>query len=131
MSEFFRLHAEFLELQDDLAAQIQFFELDVSLERELVDVRDTFGQDAVGIALERLTSSELSVRERFKECWELADSAIDAGYPGIAYPCAASTRNGEWNLVLFGDGRGGWSVVSVASAAVPVVRPQDVRIVPA
>jgi RES domain-containing protein len=126
MSEFFRLHAEFLELQEDLA--IRLFEMELSTFGNVVDLTESAGQVAIGISEERLSSSEPSVEVRFAECWEVGEWAVSEGFVGIAYPCAATSRPNEWNIVLFGaESTESWQLENVHLIGMPIVSPEDVR----
>lgn len=99
MAEFFRRSPELIDFQDDLT--VVLFELDLSISGDCLDVRDAPEQLAVGITVERLTSSEVDEGSRYGECRALARQVVNARLTGIFYPSAAATWSPAWNLVLF------------------------------
>lgn len=126
IAEYLRRHPEFLNFQDDL--RLVLYELDLSVNGECVDVRTPAGQSQVGIATDRLTSSEDDEDVRYVECRQLAAEVVAAGLTGIAYPAAAVT-SGAWNVVLFGDQSANtWTATSYREVSRPRVDPRAVRV---
>lgn len=101
MAEFFRRSPELLDFQDDLA--IVLYQLEVEIVGDCLDLRGKPSRSAVGITLERLTSSETDETVRYQECRELAADVVREALVGVVYPSAAATWNDAWNLVLLGD----------------------------
>jgi RES domain-containing protein len=128
MAEFFRRNPELLDFQDDGLA-ISLLELEVEVNGNCLDVRAPSDAALVGIAFDRLTSSDSDEDVRYTECRALAKEALDADMVGLAYPSAAATSAQQWNLVLFGDGdvENGWSVLGTAKIAPPKLTSSDVR----
>jgi len=125
MAEFFRRFPELLEIQDDLI--IGFFEVELEVSADCVDVRTPSGAAVIGIELLRLRSSEPDELSRYAECRALAVECITAGFVGLAYPSAASVAE-TWNLVLFGEqSEPGWHGLGYQPVPRPRLTSVDVR----
>lgn len=126
IAEYFRRHPELLDFQDSMV--VPLWRIRVNVNEDSIDVRTPAAQAAVGISLSELTSSLSDEEERYRQCRGLARLVVDAGLVGIAYPSAAATWAGAWNLVLFGEGGGrGWLADSEGLEGVPRLVPADVR----
>ncbi len=124
-AEFFRRHAELLEMQD--ATMITLHELSATVSTPLLDVRTADGAARAGMLRERLVSSEADGTVRYKECRELADR-VDGTVSGIAYPCAAMDNRS--NVVFFGARGAIWEADVVRSVPAPRLDPNDVHALP-
>lgn len=126
VAEYLHRFPEFIGLSTRLI--LRLWELEVDLVAEALDVREEAGQAIVGITLDRLTSQEADTLVRYRECRELVRLVVGAGLAGIAYPSAAATWAGAWNLVLIGDSHASsWRGAGVRVVDPPILQQSEVR----
>lgn len=116
MAEFYRRNPELLWMHPRVG--VECFEVDISLLRDGLDVREPHQASAIGFPYDRLTSSDLRADVRYRECRVLAGD-VDASAGGfIAYPSAAYTES--QNLVtMVTAGDDSWVPESVIRIALP------------
>lgn len=131
VAEFLRRNPEFFNLESDLEITIELFEIEISVEKEVAEVRDSVGQLQAGISLERLTSSEPDEVVRYLECREFAKIVLLQNLVGIAFPSAAATWAGAWNLVVFEkEILGNWLIAHFVEVNPPSLTNSEVNVLP-
>jgi hypothetical protein len=124
VAEFYRRHPELLNFQDRV--RLRTYQFQLICRTEGCDVRTADQANAVGIAPDRLVSSDARPGERYRECREFAKAVESAGGIGVFFPSAAHA-DGE-NMVVFGAGpTNGWSSEGSRQISTPKVDPSHVR----
>jgi hypothetical protein len=125
MTEFFRRRPELLDFQDDLV--VVLYELDLHIAGNCLSLCELSSQNAVGIEIDRLVSSDDDEEARYAECRELAAEAVSESLTGLIYLSAAATWSTR-NVVLFGDPTPArWTCAGHRRTGRPRVAPGDVR----
>lgn len=124
VAEYYRRHPELLQVQ--ASVKLNVFEVEIACSCEGTDVRMEEQARKVGIAWDRLRSSDRRKQDRYKECYGLADETVKMGGVSVQYPSAA--YEGAQALVLFAVGEG-WTA-SAARVDTPSVMPERVRALP-
>lgn len=126
VAEYYRRHPELIGFQDSV--RLRTFQMTLVSETEGLDVRRPEQGIAVGIAWDRLRSSEKNEHTRYHECRELADDVEAAGGMGIAHSSAA--YEGSNTFVSFGEAAPeGWHITAVTEIDTPRVDPGRVRLI--
>jgi len=126
LAEYFRRHPELTQFQSRL--KLRLFRIRISAVREGLDVSVERLAAAVGIAWERLTSSDISRKRRYRRCQELAVAVIDDN--GISIRCPSAAYERSTCLVLFGENTDDWTAEVDSEIELPLIDPDLVRPLP-
>ncbi len=127
MAEYFRRHPELLAYQHRFKARL--FRISFTGIHDGLDVSSEANALLVGIAWDRLRSSDLRRPKRHQECQALATEVVNDGGVTISYPSAAYEN--VTSVVTFGDGGlPHWTLDSEVEITHPHVDPAQVRVLP-
>jgi hypothetical protein len=128
MSEWLRHNPEMIDLQQDLLVSV--FAIDISWNRNELDVRTADLAALIPFPFDRLISNEADCDARYRECRDLADSCEAIGGGGITWDSPSTPGIGRWNSVFFGNMGDGWVSVIVSSVDRPQIPSHSFRPIP-